>query len=88
MAKVVYRPLALLTTALGGLMASWLFRSVWKVVADEDEAPKSTDRDRSWREVLTAAALEGAVFGLVKATVDRAGAKSFEKATGTWPGDD
>jgi Protein of unknown function (DUF4235) len=54
-------------------------------VAHEEEAPKATDRQRSWKEVLAAAALQGAVFGLIKATVDRAGAKGFERATGAWP---
>jgi len=35
--------------------------------------------------VLTAAAIEGAVFGLVKAATDRAGAKAYEQVTGEWP---
>jgi hypothetical protein len=37
--------------------------------------------------VITAAALQGALFGVVKAMFDRAGAKGFERVTGTWPGD-
>jgi hypothetical protein len=46
------------------------------------------DRNRSWSEILAAAAVEGAVFGAVKAAIDRAGATGFERATGTWPGNE
>ena len=34
-------------------------------------------------KLLVAALLQGAIFGLVKAAVDRAGAAGFERATGT-----
>jgi len=63
-----------------------LEKRVWKVAAHEDDAPKATDARRSWREVLAAATVQGAVFGGVKAAIDRAGATGFAKATGTWPG--
>jgi len=86
MAKLAYRPLGLVVSVLGGLAASRLFQSVWKMVSNDSEVPRADQRDRRWREVLGAAALEGAIFGLVKATIDRAGAKGFERATGTWPG--
>ena len=36
---------------------------------------------------MAAAAIEGAVFGLVKAAVDRGGATGFARLTGVWPGD-
>ena len=36
--------------------------------------------------MLASAAVHGAVFGTVKALLDRAGAKGFERATGAWPG--
>ncbi|WP_407924579.1 DUF4235 domain-containing protein [Catellatospora vulcania] len=32
-----------------------------------------------------AAAIQGAVFGLVKATVDRGGAHAVKSLTGRWP---
>jgi Protein of unknown function (DUF4235) len=85
MAMVVYKPVGLLVSALGGFLAGKAFKSAWRQLAHEDSAPNATDPDRSWREVLVAAALQGAVFGLVKAAVNRAGAKGFERATGTWP---
>ncbi len=84
--KALYQPIGLLFSVLGGLVASALFKQVWRAVAGEDDAPDAKDRERSWGEVLAAAALQGAVFATVKALVDRAGATGFERATGTWPG--
>ena len=86
--KLLYRPLGMLLGALGGLVATAIFGQVWKVVAGEEEAPSATMRNRRWREVLLAAALQGAIFGLVKAAIDRGGAKGFQKLTGKWPGDE
>jgi hypothetical protein len=37
---------------------------------------------------LLAAGLEGAIYGLVKAVMDRAGATGFRYASGVWPGDE
>jgi len=87
MTKLLYRPLGLAVSVLGGLLAGALFKQVWKKVANEDEAPKPTQPDRSWKEIVPAAALEGAVFGAVKAAADRGGLKAFEKATGVWAGE-
>jgi Protein of unknown function (DUF4235) len=83
--KLAYKPLGLIVSALGGVLAGRVFKSAWKHVANDEDAPRATDKERGWLEVLGAAALEGAIFGFVKATVDRAGAKSFERATGVWP---
>ena len=85
--KVLYRPFGLLFSVLGGILASAMFKQVWKRVAHEDEPPKAKEAGRSWGEVLPAAALQGAVFAFVKAAVDRGGLKGFEKATGVWAGD-
>ena len=37
--------------------------------------------------VVSAAALQGAVYAVVKATVDRSAAEGTRKLTGVWPGD-
>jgi Protein of unknown function (DUF4235) len=70
----------------GGLLASAVFKQVWKRVAGEEDAPRATDQSRGWREVLVAAAVQGAIFAAVKAAVDRGGAAGFKRLTGTWPG--
>ena len=88
MIKLLYKPMAKLISVLGGMLAGTIFRKAWKIVAREDDAPKATDADRSWREILLAAALQGAIFGLVKAAVDRGAAEGARKVTGVWPGDE
>ncbi len=88
MAKVLYKPLAMIISVLGGLLASAVFKQLWKAFGHEDEAPEATAQGRSWREVLVSAGIQGAIFGLVKAAVDRGGAIGFRQVTGTWPGDE
>ncbi|CAN3985549.1 DUF4235 domain-containing protein [Kitasatospora purpeofusca] len=85
MVKILYKPLGLLFGALGGVLAGAAFKRLWALFGHEDEAPRATDQDRGWNEVLTAAALQGAVFALVKAAVDRGGAVGTRRLTGTWP---
>jgi hypothetical protein len=85
--RLFYKPFGLLVSVLGGNVAGALFKRIWKVAAHEEAAPKAKDHDRTWREVIAAAALQGAVFGGVKALIDRAGATGFARLTGVWPGE-
>jgi TRAP-type C4-dicarboxylate transport system permease large subunit len=85
MGKLLYKPLSLLFGVAGGLLAGVLFKQVWKVVAGDEEVPEATDEKRRWDEVLFAAALQGAVFALVKAAIARGGARGVRKVTGSWP---
>jgi hypothetical protein len=84
--KVAYKPVGLLLGAGAGLVSGLVFKQVWKLVGHDDDAPDAVDEDRGWGEILAAAALQGAIFALVKAAVDRAGATGVRKATGQWPG--
>ncbi|GAA4833877.1 DUF4235 domain-containing protein [Kitasatospora terrestris] len=85
MVKILYKPLGLLFGVLGGAVAGAVFKRLWALLGHQDEAPKATDQDRTWGEVLLAAALQGAVFALVKAAIDRGGAAGTRRLTGTWP---
>jgi hypothetical protein len=88
MTKLLYKLVTMVVSVLSGMLAGAIFKRVWKVAAGEEEAPTATDVRRGWHEVLTAAALQGAIFALVKAAVDRATAEGTRKLTGVWPGDD
>ncbi|WP_371502929.1 DUF4235 domain-containing protein [Kitasatospora sp. NBC_00374] len=85
MVGILYKPLGLVFGAFGGVIAGAVFRRVWALLGHEGDAPHATDRDRTWKEVLAAAALQGAVFALVKAAIDRGGAVGARRLTGTWP---
>jgi hypothetical protein len=87
MAKLLYKPFGILFSVLGGLLAGTVFKQVWKRVAGEEDSPKAKESEYGWKEILPAAAIQGAIFGLVKAAVDRGGAEGFRKLTGVWPGD-
>jgi predicted metal-dependent enzyme (double-stranded beta helix superfamily) len=86
--KALYKPLSWVVGALGGLLAGQVFKQVWTRVAGEEDAPDAIDRDYTWRQVVIAAAVQGAIFGAVKAATERAGAVGYRKATGDWPGDE
>jgi hypothetical protein len=85
--KVLNLAVGLLVGILGGMLARSLFKRVWQAVTGEDEAPTPTDARRGWREILLAAALQGAIFAVVQAALDRATAEGTAKITGEWPGD-
>ena len=83
--KVAYKPVGLLLGIGAGALATALFKQAWKLTGHEDDAPDATDEDRGWTEVLVAAALQGAIFSVVRAAVNRGGAVGVRKLTGEWP---
>ena len=86
-AKLAYRPVGIVASIAAGAIASAVFKQIWKRVADEDDAPDAMQSEYPLAQVLLAAALQGAIFALVKALIDRGGAKGFQRLTGSWPGD-
>ncbi|MFF2254564.1 DUF4235 domain-containing protein [Streptomyces sp. NPDC058142] len=84
--KIAYKPVGMAMGAFSGVLAGAVFKQVWKQLGHEENAPDATDEHRSWREILSAAALQGAIFAGVKAAVDRGGATATRCLTGTWPG--
>ncbi|MFF2195380.1 DUF4235 domain-containing protein [Streptomyces sp. NPDC058157] len=84
--KIAYKPVGFALGAVGGMAAGMAFKRAWRMIGHEDEAPDATTEDRTWHEVLLAAALQGAIFAVVKAAVDRGGAATVRRLTGTWPG--
>ena len=73
-----YKPLSIASSVAGGLLAGAVFTQVWKKVSDPDqEPPQPKDLSRPGQEVLAAAALQGLIFGLVRAAVDRASAHGY-----------
>ncbi|MEU1214531.1 DUF4235 domain-containing protein [Streptomyces sp. NPDC005791] len=84
--KIAYKPVGLALGAASGMIAGAAFKQAWKAIEGEGDAPDALDQDRSWRQILLAAALQGAIFSVVKAAVDRSGAVATRRLTGTWPG--
>jgi predicted metal-dependent enzyme (double-stranded beta helix superfamily) len=86
-AAMAYRPIGLAGGLLAGLISGAVFKQIWKHVADEDDAPSALQSEYRMREVVLAAAIQGAIFAATKAAIDRAGAHVFTRVTGSWPGD-
>ena len=87
MNKLAFKAVSILVSVLGGMLAARIFKQAWKLAAHEDEAPRATDVRRGNREVLVAAALQGAIFALVQAALERGLAEGTRKLTGSWPGE-
>ena len=87
MAKALYTPVSIVFSVLGGILAGAVFKQIWKRISGEEESPKALESEYGWKEILPAAALQGAIFALVKAVVQRGGAQGVRRLTGYWPGD-
>jgi len=83
--KIVYKPIGMAGSIVAGAAAGMIFNRVWRVTAGENRAPSATDERRGWTEILVAAAMQGAIFAVVRAAVDRAGATGVRRLTGKWP---
>jgi len=88
-AKLLYRPVGLVSSIIGGIVAGQLFRQIWKraTPGDRADAPRPLESEYSMKEIVLASAVQGAIFATVKALIDRGGARVFQRWTGEWPGD-
>jgi hypothetical protein len=83
--KIALKPINVVLGIGAGALAGLVFKQVWKLASGDDDAPDAGDEDRGWAEIIVAAALQGAIFAVVKAVVHRGGAVGTKKLTGTWP---
>jgi hypothetical protein len=80
--KALYMPLSIATSVTGGLLAGAVFSEVWKRVSDQEQAPPDPkDLNNSTRAALIGAGVQGLIFGVVKAAVDRIGARGYQAVT-------
>ena len=78
-AKLAYKPFGTVFGILGGLVAGKVFGIIWKKISKEEETPAPLSEDYSTREVLFAATLQGAIFGLITTAVNRYGIKAYRR---------
>lgn len=78
----MYLPLSMAASVAGGLLASAVFGQLWKRIGDADEPPPDPrDLRKSGRQAIAGAALQGLVFGLVRAAVARGSARGYRAVT-------
>ncbi|MEO9221712.1 MAG: DUF4235 domain-containing protein [Mycobacteriaceae bacterium] len=88
-AKILYRPIGIVSSVLGGVLANLVFKKVWQQSApgDHPDPPGALETGHALKEILLAAAVQGVIFSVVKTLIDRGGAKAFERWSGEWPGE-
>jgi hypothetical protein len=85
--KFLFLPFSIAAGLLAGFLSKKIFDGIWRLFADE-EAPEAEHREISLIKLILALAIEGAVFRAVKGLVDHGARHGFERATGTWPGEE
>ena len=84
--KAIYKPFGIIIGLAAGILARQVFNQVWGHL-DDREPPKPTTEETTWRRLLAATALQGAILAVTKAVVNRGGAKGYSYVTGVWPGE-
>ena len=86
MMKLLYKPFAIIAGVLASRAAGAIFKRLWAFLSKERAMPHAMEQSHGWTEVVAAAILKGAIFGGVKAVVDRTFATGYFRRTGVWPG--
>ncbi len=80
--KAMYKPLSIVSSVAGGLLAGRIFTEIWQRVSPTDqEPPEPQDLARSTRELFIAAAIQGLIVGVIRAGLARAQAQGFRALT-------
>lgn len=85
--KLLLFPLRLGSGLLAGFVAKKIFDLLWRLV-DDEEAPEPEHREVSLVKLLAALAIEGALFRVVRGSMDRGIRRGFMTLTGSWPGEE
>jgi hypothetical protein len=85
--KIVFLPISIIVGLAAGQLSKKLFDVIWSRF-DNEEAPRPKHREIDIPKLVIALVIEGAVFRVVKGLVDHSTRRGFEKATGTWPGEE
>ena len=85
--KKLFIPVSISGGLIGGMIGKRVFQHVWSWI-DDEEPPRADHRDVPWLKILLAAAIQGAIFRVVKSAVDHGTRRAFYNATGAWPGEE
>ena len=85
--KIVFTPLSIILGLIAGIVGQKIFEKLWGLV-DDQEPPSPEHREFSWPKLVTALLIEGAIFRIVRGTVDRGFRRGFLSLTGSWPGEE
>lgn len=89
MAKLLFKPFALVTSLIASRLAGKLFNAIWSKVDSTDDgiAPSPTRKDVSLARAATGNMVQAATFAGTQAVADRARVRAIYHWTGLWTGD-
>ncbi len=87
MDKLLFTPISIGSGLVAGIIGRKLFGVLWGLV-DDEEAPKPEHRRVEPVKLVTALAIEGALFALIRGMVDHGSRHAYLRLTGEWPGDE
>jgi hypothetical protein len=86
-AKILYKPLAIIGSFIAARLGRTLFQTLWSRI-DSADPPEPSVEEAGLVKVVGAAVLEAATMAGISAAVDRGTAKLFQYLTGLWPGNE
>lgn len=87
MSKLLFIPFSVIGGIVAGAIGKKTFEALWGVF-DDHEAPDPQHREISWKKLVPALLLEGAIFRAIRGMFDHGSRQAFQKLTGSWPGDE
>jgi hypothetical protein len=87
MGRLLFAPFSIAAGLIAGFIGKKLFEQLWGVV-DDEEPPDAEHREIEWPKLIVALVIEGAIFRLVKGLVDHGARRSYQRMTGSWPGEE
>jgi hypothetical protein len=85
--KFLFAPVGIAAGLVAGMLGKKAFERVWAVF-DDEEPPEPSQRGVPTVKLVSALAIEGAIFRVVKGITDHSARRAFAGATGSWPGED
>jgi hypothetical protein len=88
MAKLLYKPFAIVLGLVTGKLAGALFNVLWARLDRNGDGtvPGPTERDANAKRAIAASAVQAATFAGTRTAIDRFGLQVFYHLTGLWAG--
>jgi hypothetical protein len=86
MVKVLFIPVSIIGGLIAGAISRKILDQVWGLF-DDEEPPDSKHQEIDWGKLVIAAALQGAIFRVMKEATDHYSRRAFYRTTGSWPGE-
>jgi Protein of unknown function (DUF4235) len=85
--KILFIPFSVIGGILAGIVGKKTFEALWGAF-DDEEAPDPKHREISFKKLVPALLLEGAIFRAVRGLFDHGTRQAFSRLTGSWPGEE